>query len=120
MIGGTGNDVLRGGPGEDSFVFKQFETSANPDVIKDFQLGLDQLVLDRGSFSAFGADPAGALAPSTFTLGRAATTADQHLIYNKATGVLFYDADGVGGIAQVALAIFDAKPILSVGDFLLL
>ncbi|MCW1381458.1 hypothetical protein OLX02_01345 [Novosphingobium sp. KCTC 2891] len=51
-------------------------------------------------------------------LGAAASTAGDHLIYSAATGALFYDADGVGGAAQVQIATFTGRPALTADDFI--
>jgi len=42
------------------------------------------------------------------------------LIYNASTGALYYDADGVGGAAQIQVALFSTKPMLDAGDFMLI
>ena len=55
-----------------------------------------------------------------FGFGTKATTASQHLIYNSGTGALFYDADGLGGAAQVQIAALTLHPVLAAGDIILL
>lgn len=52
--------------------------------------------------------------------GTAATIASHNLVYNAATGALFYDADGQGGVAQVQIAVFSSKPLLDATDFILI
>ena len=54
------------------------------------------------------------------TFGTKATAVDQHLIYNSANGGLYYDADGVGGAAQVQIASFANHAALTAGDFILI
>lgn len=39
------------------------------------------------------------------------------MVYNTATGVLSYDADGNGGGAAVAIANLTGLPALTAGDF---
>ncbi|MDZ8084760.1 MAG: hypothetical protein RMY16_04055 [Nostoc sp. DedQUE12b] len=48
LYGGSGNDVLVGGEGNDTFTFKRTDTLLKKelDVIQDFQVGVDKLVLD--------------------------------------------------------------------------
>ena len=48
LNGGSGNDVLVGGDGNDTFTFKRTDTLLKNDfdVIQDFQVGVDKLVLD--------------------------------------------------------------------------
>ena len=49
LIGGDGADVLTGGAGADAFIFtaKSQSTVAAPDVVTDFEQGIDHIVLDR-------------------------------------------------------------------------
>ncbi|MEH2181856.1 calcium-binding protein [Nostoc sp.] len=48
LYGGLGNDVLVGGDGNDTFTFKRTDTlfKKDFDVIQDFKVGIDKLVLD--------------------------------------------------------------------------
>ncbi len=48
LYGGSGNDVLVGGDGKDTFLFKRSDTLFRNDfdVIQDFQVGIDKIVLD--------------------------------------------------------------------------
>ncbi|RCJ37760.1 hypothetical protein A6769_12780 [Nostoc punctiforme NIES-2108] len=48
LYGGSGNDVLVGGEGNDTFTFKRSDTffKKDFDVIQDFQVGVDKLVLN--------------------------------------------------------------------------
>ena len=51
---------------------------------------------------------------------RSAHDADDHIIYNKATGALSYDSNGnlAGGVTQ--LATLTNKPMLQANDFLVI
>jgi len=120
LIGGAGADKLTGGTGDDLFLFDIMQTATNKDTILDFTLGQDHIGIDRSTFTAFAADAAGALNPAEFALGTSATTSSQHLIYNSGTGALYYDADGVGGMAQVQIALLSNKAILGSGDIILI
>jgi Ca2+-binding RTX toxin-like protein len=119
LAGGDGADVLTGGGGHDVFLFDSLTTSADKDSVKDFTVGEDHLAIDRSVFTAFSGDPAGPLSASEFTIGTKATASGQHLIYDPAKGALYYDADGVGGAAQVEIAVLSNKPALGASDFLL-
>lgn len=129
LLGGAGDDVLNGGAladtltggtGADSFVFDTLTTSANKDTIKDFELGIDQIELDRGAFSAFSGNAAGALTAADLFYGTAATAANQHLIYNSTTGALYYDADGLAGVAQVQIASITNHALIQGSDIVLI
>jgi serralysin len=47
---------------------------------------------------------------TAFHAGTAAADAADRIIYDQATGRIFYDADGLGGAAQVLFAQLDSKP----------
>jgi Ca2+-binding RTX toxin-like protein len=120
LNGGAGADKLTGGTGNDMFLFDIMQTATNKDTIVDFTVGQDHIGIDRTAFTAFSGDAAGALNPAEFALGTAATTSSQHLIYNSGTGALYYDADGVGGAAQVQIALLSNHAALSSGDIILI
>lgn len=120
LVGGAGADTLTGGGGADLFVFDIVETSSAKDTIKDFVHSLDHIGLDRQAFSAFSGSGPGALDASMFVLGTVATNTDQHLIYDVASGSLYYDRDGAGGQAQVQIALLTGKPALDASDFVLI
>ncbi len=100
LIGGKGSDTLTGGTGADRFLRKYSTTAI--DTITDFQVGEDLLGF---SASGFGGGLAGGavLNETQFTIGSAAADSSDRFIYNSATGGLFFDADGIGGTAQVKI-----------------
>ncbi|PJG48648.1 hypothetical protein CAF53_10685 [Sphingobium sp. LB126] len=102
LDGGKGNDVLIGGSGADSFVFNA-SGSKNVDKIMDFEHGIDKIALDHGIFGAAGA--IGQLPDSAYWEGTRAHDANDHIIYNPATGVVSYDPDGTGRAQPVQLAV---------------
>lgn len=120
LVGGLGKDTLNGGNGADRFRFDVLELSSNADFVSDFVHGTDKVEMARSAFSGFAGSAAGALDAAAFTLGTAATSATQRLIYDGATGSLYYDADGSGGQAQVKIASFVSRPALDAGDFVLI
>jgi Ca2+-binding RTX toxin-like protein len=58
------------------------------------------------------------LAGNAFKLGAAATSTAHRIIYNQATGELFYDADGTGSAAQIKFAVIANQAQLSAANFL--
>ncbi len=115
LYGGLGNDTLSGGAGADKFVFTEFGT-ANADRITDFD-SLDQILLDSDVFTDIGS--LGTLLESAFGSGSRATTADQHILHDRASGAIYYDADGNGSTAAVTIGYVTAGLILTHDDFAL-
>ena len=96
--GGKGTDRLSGGSGADTFVVNA-SGSKNVDKIVDFEHGVDTIALDRTVFAAAG--PAGDLLSSAYWEGTRAHDSSDRIIYNPATGGIYYDPDGNGRAAQV-------------------
>jgi Ca2+-binding RTX toxin-like protein len=119
ITGNGASNVLTGGAGNDSFVFNTLLRSTNIDTITDFVHGADKIVLDDAIFSLGMYVPASgtALDPGRFQLGAAADSYFDRIIYNQATGALFYDADGYGGAAAIQIATIGSKPVLDASDF---
>ncbi|HVY85824.1 MAG TPA: calcium-binding protein, partial [Caulobacterales bacterium] len=115
LAGGAGNDTLFGGAGADDFVFSDFG-AANADLVRDFVSGEDHISLDHTVFSALSAGP---LSADQFVVGAAAADANDHLIFNSATGALYYDADGAGGADQVLVATLQHGATLTADDILI-
>ena len=118
LYGGLGNDILTGGAGRDVFVFNSAASAtANVDKITDFNVVDDIIYIENNLFTAL--STLGSLAASAFlanTTGRAADKLD-HIIYNKADGSLFYDADGSGAGAAVKIATLSTGLNLTASDF---
>jgi Ca2+-binding RTX toxin-like protein len=95
--------------------------ASGPDTITDFTVGTDEIQLSDNVFTALGS--AGALAASQFVANTTgvATTATERVIYNTASGALFYDADGSGAqhaAIQIALIGAISHAALTGADFL--
>ncbi|MEQ1529689.1 MAG: hypothetical protein ABL925_10255 [Methylococcales bacterium] len=111
LAGGTGNDTLLGGPGSDVMtggkgadIFK-LDSPSTTDKITDFSkvhgdsISLDVAVFPNQSF----------VAVKKLALAKNG----ERVVYEKATGRLFYDADGSGGgAAAQLLATLSNKPTL--------
>ena len=118
LAGGLGNDSLSGGAGADRFIFNtSLDEATNVDRIIDFSVADDTIVLDDDVFTAIGAT--GTLAASAFRTGTEAQDADDRIIYDSATGRIYYDADGSGAGAQVLFAQVAAGLALTNADFLI-
>lgn len=116
LNGAAGNDTLTGGGGADDFRFSStLSASSNVDRITDFSVVSDRLSLDDAIFTAAG--PVGALNAAAFRSGTAAADASDRIVYNAATGQLYYDADGNGAGAAVLFATLGTGLALSAADF---
>ena len=98
LNGGLGNDVLTGGLGNDIFRL----TTLTNDRITDFSVPNDTIQLENAVFTQL--TTIGVLSAIHFKVG-AATDADDHVLYNSATGSLVYDSNGnaAGGATQIAV-----------------
>jgi Ca2+-binding RTX toxin-like protein len=115
LYGARGNDRLTGGRGEDWFFFDtELNAATNVDRITDFAHGIDEIQLDHDIFANIGFGTPGA---DQFHIGASAGDAQDRLIYDSATGALYYDSDGTGGDAQVQFATLDDGLLLTRGDF---
>jgi uncharacterized protein (TIGR01370 family) len=115
LNGGAGADALVGYGAADTFAFTTALGGGNIDNIVDMTAGTDKIGLDDAVFGAAGA--LGALNAAAFVVGSGAADGSDRIIYNSATGALFYDADGLGGVAQVQFATLNAGLALTASDF---
>jgi Ca2+-binding RTX toxin-like protein len=119
MKGGDGNDwvegrglgdKLFGNAGADIFALTNVDKNNDPAAvfavhrIKDFDRKEDTIFLDAARFTAIDSGP---LDKSEFGWGRKAETPEQHFVFRRKTGDLFYDGDGLGGAKKVLIAELD-------------
>ena len=114
LNGGLGNDQLVGNAGADTFAFTTGLGTGNVDIISDFSAADDTIALDRNAFTGL---TAGALNPNAFVIGAAAQDTDDRILYDQATGRLFFDADGSGVGAAVQFATLTGAPLITASDF---
>ena len=119
LYGKGGADTLTGGTGMDYFVFDTAPSSGNIDRITDFSVADDTLAMKVSVFTGLGLGT-GSLGAAAFFKGASASDASDRLIYNASTGALYYDADGVGGVAQQQIAKLATGLGLTAADFLLI
>ena len=81
-----------------------FDASAGDgvDALADFSARDDRIFLDRDVFSGLASN--GTLTAGGFRLGTEAQDADDRIVYDRASGDIFYDADGAGGADAVLFA----------------
>lgn len=125
LSGGGGNDVLigdghlvGGAGGADTFVFSSASrTTEGTDQIFYFTSGVDRLEFSSAAFGI--AAGSGLTNGQNFISGAnpTATQAAPSFLYNTATGLLTYDADGTGpGAGYFVAQFFQASPVIA-ADF---
>ena len=113
LNGGLGKDILTGGLGNDAFVFNTApNVTTNRDTITDFNVVNDTIRLENAIFNKLVGANNTTLSAAQFFKGTAAHDLDDRIIYNSATGALFYDADGnkAGGVAAIQFATLTTHP----------
>ncbi|HEV2867385.1 MAG TPA: M10 family metallopeptidase C-terminal domain-containing protein, partial [Allosphingosinicella sp.] len=115
IYGGSGQDKLSGGEGSDRFYFTDAPGVANADQILDFTRGQDRIHLARYAFSGVG--EASTVNKAMFALGTEAHDASDRIIYDQATGRIFYDADGTGELPALLFATVTPGTVLTPTSF---
>jgi serralysin len=101
LIGGYGEDSLTGGAGSDYFVVNDLlDSNTSFDRITDFNVAEDFLHVSLPESSGMPQ----AITPEQLVIGSSALETDDIFIYNSFNGVLFFDGDGSGSMAKVAVA----------------
>jgi len=122
LLGGAGNDVLNGGKGvdyltggtgADTFRFSGGIGASNADHITDFVSGVDKIQIDATLLTN---ETKGQISAAAFTVGKTATNAAQHFVYDNTNGYLWYDADGSGKVKAVLLGVLDDHAPLNAND----
>ncbi|MFM7272245.1 MAG: calcium-binding protein, partial [Gammaproteobacteria bacterium] len=125
LDGGAGNDRLFSGQGADVFALSY---PGDADFIGDFSAGEDRFSLNLRVFRGIEGADGGILAPGLFHSAagaREAPDATVRIVYDSASGALWYDADGASGKPddlpplQIAQLGDHAAPALSASDFTL-
>ncbi len=126
LNGNLGSDTLTGGLGADQFVFNSALSVNNIDIITDFTVGIDHIILGDtfGAIAALGIPGVTINANNFFSgtniLDTSGATgldingislgADDFIKYETNTGKLFYDADGNGAGAMAQFATLNTLP----------
>jgi Ca2+-binding RTX toxin-like protein len=114
LYGGADTDILTGGGGSDLFVFDTAGGWSNNDLIKDFSVEDDLIVLSAAIFGF----TVGSLDAANFAIG-AATSNVPTMIYNSTSGQLAFDSNGSASGGLINVATFSANPDLSASDFVI-
>jgi Ca2+-binding RTX toxin-like protein len=116
LSGGREKDLLKGGLGDDTFLFENTpRTASGYDRILDFKVADDEIALDKDIFRALG----NSLSASEFHVVKkmSAVEADDRVIYDASTGLLYYDVDGSGAAKAQVIARLSPKLALSIDNF---
>lgn len=115
IISGAGQDSIYAGDGQDRIIFNTAPVDGQRDYIQHFTSGSDRIVLDQDIFTAIG--PVGLLASGRFRLGTVAGDANDRIIYDNLSGILYYDRDGTGSAQAKIIAEIVDHPALTAADF---
>ncbi|MFM7426568.1 MAG: cadherin domain-containing protein [Elainella sp.] len=113
LEGGAGRDRLVGGRGRDTFLLSMARRNSL-DTIRDFRAQDDTIQIARSGFSRN--LNLGRIRANQLHLGTEATDRSDRFIYNQKAGALFFDADGLGGTAQVQIARLGNRSSLTRAD----
>ena len=101
------------------FVFNTaLNAATNVDTITDFDVANDTIHLEGSIFTTLPAT--GAISADAFHIGAAAADAEDRIIYDSATGDLFFDSDGSGAGGSVRFADLATGLALTNADFLMI
>ena len=100
--------------GKDIFKFNA-ALNANTDRITDFVVIDDTIQLENAIFTKL--TTTGLLSANYFVKGASALDSNDYVIYNPATGVITYDADGSNAGIGVKIAVLGTNLALTSADF---
>jgi serralysin len=116
LDGGTGKDTLTGGAGADKFVFCVAAKAANADVITDFDASEDVIVFSHKVFKALSV---GSIDDADAAYSTDSDADSAHIVYDSATGALFYDKDGASSAPDVRIATLSPGLVFTAENFLI-
>ncbi len=116
LVGDQGRDVMIGGKGKDTFVLTSSRKGSR-ETIRDFRSVDDALIITQSGFSR--SLRFGKIRANQFLLGANAEGPNDRFIYDRSQGALFFDPDGIGGVAQAQIAQLTNKAALSHSDIVI-
>ncbi|WP_048708699.1 Calx-beta domain-containing protein [Microvirga massiliensis] len=117
LIGGSGKDYLTGGAGSDLFLFGA-ANATSVDKVQDFSTG-DRLGVYAPDYNLAEGHGlvGGALDPSYFTSGAAATAVGHgQFVFDSSKATLLWDPDGLNGAAAIPITTFTSGTVVTAGD----
>lgn len=120
LYGNAGADTLTGNGGEDFFIFDTQPAKAAADLITDFEIGVDTIGFNNKIFKAVGKD--GVQSDRAFVANLTGDAEDRRdrIIYDSASGELFYDANGSKRGGSLLVATLDDSLALDASHFLVI
>lgn len=118
LSGARGRDRLTGYGGEDTFFFAN-AGSKDRDVVVDFTHNVDRIRLDDTIFVELQDEKLSKAFHDITGKGMKSEQMDDRLLYDRASGTLYYDHDGAKrhGDAPQVIAVFDNHAHIGTGDF---
>ncbi len=110
LEGGDGTDILTGGVGADGFYWYGDHEFGDGDRVTDFVASVDQVGFGVTEF-------VGMSTTLTLVNGTAATSNVGTFIFNAANDTLYWDVDGTGSTAAVAIVVLTNVNSLSASNF---
>ena len=117
LIGNFGNDYLSTGIGYDTVRFSTAPNSVtNHDTVSDYNPAYDTIQLENAVFTKIG-NGTPFINPAFFRNAAHALDSNDYIVYNQATGNLFYDDNGYLAGHEILIATFTNKPVLNYLEF---
>jgi serralysin len=114
LDGGSGNDILVGGAGADRFAFEYAGAANGFDTVADYAHGTDSLWFNGADY---GVSVGGTLSANMFTTGASAAGTHAQFVWDAANHTLYWDDDGTGADAAIAIATFTGVTNIDATDF---